>query len=169
MTHLGPEWEHVQIQQGAKGLPLAKQKWLRQALITTLNRSAAARALYGALNPRVGVLNRVSRLTNEKTYNPKHFNKWNYNPAEVNQMMNAHNCSKGGDGIFRCGRTKLSFDFASTAGNALVWRRRDENESQTGRHPHPRVASVTHQREPPQRPRPSVGRTRGQFSLVPHH
>jgi ABC-type transport system substrate-binding protein len=34
-------------------------------------------------------------------------------------MMNAHNCSKGGDGIFRCGGTKVSFDFASTSGNAL--------------------------------------------------
>ena len=119
VTHLGLQWEHIQIQQGAKGNPLAKQKWLRQALITSLNRSAAARALYGTLNPRVGVLNSVSRLTNEKTYNPKHFNKWNYNPAKVTQMMNAHNCSKGGDGIFRCGGTKVSFDFASTTGNAL--------------------------------------------------
>jgi peptide/nickel transport system substrate-binding protein len=119
VTHLGLQWEHIQIQQGAKGNPLAKQKWLRQALITSLNRSAAARALYGTLNPRVGVLNSVSRLTNEKTYNPNHFNKWNYNPAKVNQMMNAHNCSKGGDGIFRCGGTKVSFDFASTTGNAL--------------------------------------------------
>jgi ABC-type transport system substrate-binding protein len=34
-------------------------------------------------------------------------------------MMRAHNCSKGGDGIFRCGGTKVSFDFASTTGNAL--------------------------------------------------
>jgi hypothetical protein len=29
------------------------------------------------------VLNSVSRLTNERTYNPEHFNKWNYNPAKV--------------------------------------------------------------------------------------
>jgi ABC-type transport system substrate-binding protein len=119
VTHLGLQWEHIQIQQGAKGNPLAKQKWLRQALITSLNRTAAARALYGTLNPRVGVLNSVSRLTNEKGYNPKHFSKWNYSVAKVNQMMSAHNCSEGGDGIFRCGGTKVSFDFASTTGNAL--------------------------------------------------
>jgi peptide/nickel transport system substrate-binding protein len=119
VTHLGLQWEHIQIQQGAKGNPLAKQKWLRQALITSLNRTAAARALYGTLNPRVGVLNSVSRLTNEKGYNPKHFSKWNYSVAKVNQLMNAHNCSKGGDGVFRCGGTKVSFDFASTTGNAL--------------------------------------------------
>ena len=119
ITHLGLQWEHIQIQQGAKGNPLAKQKWLRQALITSLNRSAAARALYGTLNPKVGVLNSVSRLTNEKGYNRKHFSKWNYSVAKVNQTMNAHNCSKGGDGVFRCGGTKVSFDFASTTGNAL--------------------------------------------------
>jgi peptide/nickel transport system substrate-binding protein len=119
VTHLGLQWEHIEIQQGAKGNPLAKQKWLRQALITSINRSAAARALYGTLNPKVGVLNSLTRLTNEKTYNPKHFSKWNYNPAKVASMMNAHGCSKGGDGIYRCGGTKVSFDFASTTGNAL--------------------------------------------------
>ncbi|HEY6604992.1 MAG TPA: peptide ABC transporter substrate-binding protein [Gaiellaceae bacterium] len=119
VTHLGLQWEHIEIQQGAKGNPLAKQKWLRQALITSINRSAAAKALYGTLNPKVGVLNSLTRLTNEKTYNPKHFSKWNYNPAKVASMMNAHGCNKGGDGIYRCGGTKVSFDFASTTGNAL--------------------------------------------------
>jgi peptide/nickel transport system substrate-binding protein len=119
ITHLSLSWEHIEIQQGAKGNPLAKQKWLRQALITSLNRGAAAKALYGTLNPSVGVLNSLTRLTNEKTYNPKHFSKWNYNPTKVANMMRAHNCSKGGDGVFRCGGTKVSFDFASTTGNAL--------------------------------------------------
>jgi peptide/nickel transport system substrate-binding protein len=119
VSHLGLQWEHIEIQQGAKGNPLAKQKWVRQALITSLNRQSAAKALYGTLNPQVGVLNSLSRLTNEATYTPKHFSKWNYNVAKVNQIMQAHNCSKGGDGIFRCGGTKLSFDFASTSGNAL--------------------------------------------------
>ena len=119
ITHLSLSWEHIEIQQGAKGNLLAKQKWLRQALITSLNRGAAAKALYGTLNPSVGVLNSLTRLTNEKTYNPKHFSKWNYNPTKVANMMRAHNCSKGGDGVFRCGGTKVSFDFASTTGNAL--------------------------------------------------
>jgi peptide/nickel transport system substrate-binding protein len=119
ITHLSLSWEHIEIQQGTKGNPLAKQKWLRQALITSLNRSAAARALYGTLNPKVGVLNSLTRLTNEKTYNPKHFSKWNYNPTKVANIMRTHNCSKGGDGIYRCGGTKVSFDFASTTGNAL--------------------------------------------------
>jgi peptide/nickel transport system substrate-binding protein len=119
VSHLGLQWEHIEIQQGPKGNPLAKQRWARQALITALNRQSAARALYGSLNPKVGVLNSLSRLTNEPTYNPKHFSKWNYSVSKVAQIMQAHNCSKGGDGIYRCGGTKMSFDFASTTGNAL--------------------------------------------------
>ena len=119
VTHLGLQWEHIEIQQGPKGNPLAKQRWVRQALITALNRQSAAKALYGNLNPKVGVLNSLSRLTNEPTYDPKHFNKWNYSVNKVAQIMKAHNCSKGGDGFYRCGGTKMSFDFASTTGNAL--------------------------------------------------
>jgi peptide/nickel transport system substrate-binding protein len=119
ITHLGLQWEHIEIEQGAKGNPLAKQKWLRQALITSVNRAAAARALYGTLNPKVGVLNSLVRVTTHPGYTAKHFNKWNYNVNKVNSLMAAHSCSKGGDGIFRCGGTKVSFDFASTSGNAL--------------------------------------------------
>src|SRR4051812_29765552 len=49
----------------------------------------------------------------------------------------------------------------------IVSRRRDELESQTGRHPHTRVASVIYEEEL-EHPRPTgVGRTRGQFSLEP--
>jgi len=118
ISHVGLQWEHIEIQQGAKGNPLAKQIWLRQALITAVNRTAAARALYGTLNPSVGPLQSLVRLKGEKGYS-NDFAKWNYNVNKVNSMMAAHNCSKGGDGIFRCAGTKVSFDFASTSGNAL--------------------------------------------------
>jgi peptide/nickel transport system substrate-binding protein len=117
-THVGLQYEHIEIQQGAKGNPLAKQKWLRQALITGVNRTAAARALYGTLNPSVGALQSMVRLKGEKGYS-NDFGKWNYSVAKVDSLMRAHNCSKGGDGIYRCNGTKVSFDFASTSGNAL--------------------------------------------------
>jgi ABC-type transport system substrate-binding protein len=118
VSHVGLQWEHIEIQQGAKGNPLAKQTWLRQALITSLNRSAAARALYGTLNPSVTPLQSLVRLKGEAGYS-NDFAKWNFSTSKVENMMRAHNCSKGGDGIFRCSGTKVSFDFASTSGNAL--------------------------------------------------
>jgi len=117
-THVGLQFEHIEIEQGAHGNPLAKQTWLRQALITAVNRAAAAKALYGTLNPSVGPLQSLVRLKGEKGYKLD-FAKWNYNPTKVDSMMRAHNCSKGGDGIYRCNGTKVSFDFASTTGNAL--------------------------------------------------
>src|SRR5438067_2418640 len=118
VTHLGLQWEHIEIQEGAKGNPIAKQVWARQALITALNRGAAAKALYGTLNPNIKVLNSLVRLTNEPGYKPQ-FSKWDYNPNKVGTIMRAHSCTKGGDGIYTCGGQKMSFNFESTSGNAL--------------------------------------------------
>src|SRR5206468_2732453 len=117
-THVGLQYEHIEIEQGVHGNPLAKQTWLRQALITAVNRTAAAKALYGTLNPTVGALQSMVRLKGEKGY-ALDFAKWNYNPTKVENMMKAHNCAKGGDGIFSCNGTKVAFDFASTTDNAL--------------------------------------------------
>jgi peptide/nickel transport system substrate-binding protein len=117
-THIGLQYEHIEIQQGAHGNPLAKQRWLRQALITSVNRTAAAKALFGTLNPNVGALQSLVRMKGEPGYS-NDFGKWNYNTSKVDRIMRAHNCSKGADGIYRCGGTKVSFDFASTIGNAL--------------------------------------------------
>jgi peptide/nickel transport system substrate-binding protein len=118
VSHVGLQWEHVEIQQGAKGNPLAKQTWMRQALITAMNRTAAAKALYGTLNPSVGPLQSLVRLKGEAGYRSD-FAKWNYSVAKVDTLMKNHSCTKGGDGIYRCSGTKVSFDFASTSGNAL--------------------------------------------------
>src|SRR5204862_451413 len=68
VTHQSLSWEHIEIEQGSHGNPLAKQRWLRQALITAVNRSAAAHALYGTLNPSVGPLQSLVRLHGETGY-----------------------------------------------------------------------------------------------------
>jgi peptide/nickel transport system substrate-binding protein len=118
VSHVGLQFEHIEIEQGAKGNPLAKQTWMRRALMQSLNRAAAARALYGSLNPSVGPLNSLVRLKGEAGFR-NDFSAFNFNAAKVDAAMKAHNCTKGGDGIFTCNGTKVSFDFASTSGNAL--------------------------------------------------
>jgi len=118
VSHVGLQFEHIEIEQGAKGNPLAKQTWMRRALMQSLNRAAAAKALYGSLNPSVGPLNSLVRLKGEAGLR-NDFAAYNYNPAKVEAAMKAHNCTKGGDGIFTCNGTKVAFDFASTTGNAL--------------------------------------------------
>jgi peptide/nickel transport system substrate-binding protein len=118
VSHVGLQFEHIEIQQGAKGNPLAKQLWIRKALSQAINRSSAAKALYGTLNPSVGPLGSIVRLKGEAGYR-NDFAALNYAPAKVEAAMKAHNCNKGGDGIFTCSGTKVAFDFASTTGNAL--------------------------------------------------
>jgi len=118
VSHVGLQWEHIEIEQGAHGNPLAKQLWMRRALMQAFNRAAAAHALYGTLNPSVGPLQSLVRLKGEKGYS-NDFGKWDYSPAKIDAAMKAHSCSKGGDGIYTCSGTKVAFDFASTTGNAL--------------------------------------------------
>jgi peptide/nickel transport system substrate-binding protein len=118
VSHVGLQWEHIEIEQGAHGNPLAKQLWMRRALMQAFNRAAAAHALYGTLNPSVGPLQSLVRLKGEAGYS-NDFGKWNYSPTKIEAAMKAHNCTKGGDGIFTCNGTKVAFDFASTSGNAL--------------------------------------------------
>src|SRR5215831_11001047 len=118
VSHVGLQWEHIEVEQGAKGNPLSKQVWLRRALMQAFNREAAAHALYGTLNPSVGPLQSLVRLKGEAGYS-NDFGKWNYSPTRIATAMKAHNCTKGGDGIYSCNGTKVAFDFASTSGNAL--------------------------------------------------
>jgi peptide/nickel transport system substrate-binding protein len=118
VSHVGLQFEHIEIQQGAKGNPLAKQLWVRKALMESINRASAAKALYGTLNPSVGPLQSIVRLKGEAGYTNQ-FGQYNYSPAKIQTAMNAHNCNKGGDGIYTCNGTKVAFDFASTSGNAL--------------------------------------------------
>jgi len=118
VSHVGLQWEHVEIEQGAHGNPLSKQLWMRRALMQAFNRVAAAKALYGTLNPSVGPLQSLVRLKGEKGY-ANDFGKYSYSPGKIDAAMKAHNCTKGGDGIYTCNGTKMGFDFASTSGNAL--------------------------------------------------
>jgi peptide/nickel transport system substrate-binding protein len=119
VSHVGLIEENIAIEAGPNGNPLAKQRWIRQALISALDRRSVVKALYGKLNPQIKVLNSVTRLTNEPTYDPSHFAKWSYSVSRVSKLMRAHGCSKGSDGIYRCDGTKVSFNFSSTTDSPL--------------------------------------------------
>jgi peptide/nickel transport system substrate-binding protein len=117
-SSLGSTWEHIDIQQGPKGNPLAKNLWVRQALILSLDRNSVLQALFRTLNPRLQVLQNTLYFNNFPQYEA-HWNKWNYNPNRARQILESHGCRKGGDGIYSCGGTRLTFQFESTRGNKL--------------------------------------------------
>jgi peptide/nickel transport system substrate-binding protein len=108
--------EHLEIELGPKGNPLAKNRWVRQAIALSINRAETVRALFGTLNPRLVPLNNVMYLSNQRTYQ-QHWNRWNYNPAKAAKILASHGCAKGGDGFFRCNGVKLSFSLESTVAN----------------------------------------------------
>ena len=117
-SNLGTTWEHIDIQQGPKGNPLAKNLWVRQALILSIDRLSTVKALFGQLNPRLRPLNNTVFVTNHPAYK-QNWAKWTYNRTKAENILKAHNCTKAADGIYRCGGTKLSFQFESTRGNKL--------------------------------------------------
>src|SRR5438093_1514403 len=70
-SNLGTTWEHIDIQQGPKGNPLAKNLWVRQALILSLDRQSTVKALFGQLNPRLRPLNNTIFVTNHPAHKQK--------------------------------------------------------------------------------------------------
>jgi len=74
--------------------------------------------LFRSLNPSLPVLNSLVYVSNASQYKP-HFGRYTYQPAKVAQLMKAHNCTKGGDGIYSCNGQRMSYKFTTTAGNRL--------------------------------------------------
>ena len=120
-VQFGPEfsWEHIDMQQGPKGHPALRQKFVRQALIRGINRSAITSALYRTISPGLPVLQNVIFKPFESQYKPN-WKKYTYNRAAAEQLLRTNRCTKGSDGIYSCPSVgKLSFRFTSTAGNQL--------------------------------------------------
>jgi glutathione transport system substrate-binding protein len=117
-SHLGPIYEHIDIQVGPKGNPLAKFPWVRQALMMSIDRASLVKAVFSTLNPSLQPLGNVVYLNSMPAY-VDHFKTWNYNPSKAKQLIESHGCKKDNDGIYACSGTKLSFQFESTAGNQL--------------------------------------------------
>lgn len=117
-SHLGPIYEHIDIELGPSGNPLAKFAWVRQALMMSIDRASLVKAVFSTLNPSLTPLGNVIYLNNEPQY-VDHFKQWNYNPTKAKSLITSHGCTQGGDGIYSCSGTRLSFQFESTAGNQL--------------------------------------------------
>jgi ABC-type transport system substrate-binding protein len=118
-TSAGSTLEHLDINASDKSSnPLLKQRWFRQAIAYSLDRRAMVQQLFRTLNPRLQVLQNLTFTNSQKAYVPN-FKKYTRSLAKVNALFRAHNCSKGGDGIFTCGGQRASVRLGTTAGNRL--------------------------------------------------
>jgi peptide/nickel transport system substrate-binding protein len=122
----GYSYEHLDIQYGPKGAPALRAAYVRQALITGINRPQIAAALYGTIAPGLPTLQSLIFKTFEVGYQ-KNFAIYPFNQAKVISILKGKGCTGGPDkpsagnsSIFSCpGVGKLSFTFSTTAGNQL--------------------------------------------------
>lgn len=123
---IGFAWEHMDLQFGPKGHPALKQPYIRQALITGMNRQQVATALYGKIAPGLKTVHSHMFKPFESSYK-ENWRKWGFSQKKVISMLKSKGCtggpdrpSAGNDKIFSCPRVgKLSFRFVTTAGNQL--------------------------------------------------
>lgn len=124
-------WEHLDIQFGAKGHPALKKKYVRQALITGINRAQIRQALYispglVASAKELPVLQSHIFKPFEQYYEPN-WSRWSFNQRKVVSLLRAKGCTGGpsvpsasNDRVWSCpGVGKLSFRFTTTSGNQL--------------------------------------------------
>lgn len=122
----GYSYEHLDIQFGPKGASALKAPYVRQALITGINRPQIAQALYATIAPGLPTLHSNIFKTFEKGYS-KAYARYPFSQAKVISTLKGKGCtggpdkpSAGNDKIFSCpGVGKLSFRFSTTAGNQL--------------------------------------------------
>ena len=126
-TKVGYTYEHIDIEFGPKGHPALKQPYVRQALMTGMNRSQVAGALYGEISKGLPSLQSLFFKPFETAYYKKNFAARPFNQAKVITLLKGHGCtggpdkpSAGNDKIFSCPNVgKLSFRFFTTTGNQL--------------------------------------------------
>ncbi len=125
----GPEfaWEHLDFQLGAKGHPALRQPYVRQAIVTGINRGQIAAALYKEIAPGLPVLNNAIFKPFQSEYQAHKWQPFGFSQKKSIELLRAKGCTGGpatpssrNSDIYSCPNVgKLSFTFYSTAGNQL--------------------------------------------------
>jgi ABC-type transport system substrate-binding protein len=127
----GYQWEHIDFQQGAKAHPALKKAYVRQAIITGINRSQIREVLY----VKTGLVSNIKDLpvlqsNIYKPFEPQYqtpYAQWKFSQRNAIAILKKNGCTGGPDTpsssnskIFSCpGVGQLSFAFTTTSGNPL--------------------------------------------------
>jgi peptide/nickel transport system substrate-binding protein len=122
----GYSFEHLDIQMGPQGHPALKLPYIRQALVTGINRTQIAKTLYKEISPDLDPLQSLIFKPFETAYR-SHWKAWPFSQRKVIQILKGKGCtggpdrpSAGNDDIFSCPKVgKLSFRYFTTTGNQL--------------------------------------------------
>ncbi len=119
-SNAGTTIEHFDFNEQLKGgFALMRAPWVRQALAYAMDRQAVINQIYKKFNPKQQVLQNLTYGNSQKGLYQPHFGTYGYSPKKVADIMQKHNCTKGGDGIYSCNGQKMSVKIGTTAGNKL--------------------------------------------------
>ncbi len=113
--------EHIDIQQGPQGHPLLKQPWMRQALMTGINRVSLIKAIFSSYAPGQKPLNSLVYQIGPNAL--PHFKQWSFAQEKARKILAAH-CTggptkptRGNTAIWTCNGQKAEFRWFTTVGN----------------------------------------------------
>lgn len=109
---LGPVWEHIDFNHSD---PLLSQKFIRQAFAQGIDREAIVEAIVRPIAADAEPLGNTIWMNNSSNYED-HFSQYPYDPVAAEAYLTDNGCTKGSDGIYECGGRRLSFNWATTAG-----------------------------------------------------
>jgi peptide/nickel transport system substrate-binding protein len=108
--------EHLDFNVDSAAMPLLQQQWFRQAVAFALDREALPPLLFASLGLTAGVQQSLLYPSIHADYVP-HFEQYGYSAQRVTEIMEAHGCARGSDGIWSCPAGRASVKFATTTGN----------------------------------------------------
>jgi peptide/nickel transport system substrate-binding protein len=122
----GYSFEHLDIQMGPQGHPALKLPYVRQALVTGINRPQIASALYQEISPGLKPLQSLIFKPFESAYRA-HWQAWPFSQRKAISILKSKGCTGGpdrpsasNDDIFSCPAVgKLSFRYFTTTGNQI--------------------------------------------------
>jgi peptide/nickel transport system substrate-binding protein len=127
-TQVGTQftWEHVDFQLGPQGHAALKKKFVRQAILTGINRLQLRQVVYKDIAPRLPPLNNTIFKNFQPEYESHKFQPFGFSQKKAIQLLRSNGCTGGpatpslsNRDVYSCpGVGKLEFGFHSTAGNA---------------------------------------------------
>ncbi|HEU5162712.1 MAG TPA: ABC transporter substrate-binding protein, partial [Thermoanaerobaculia bacterium] len=93
----GPEfaWEHLDIQMGKGGHRALKQPYIRQALVTGINRGQIANALYREIAPGLPILNNAIFKPFQSEYQAHKWQPFGFSQKKAISLLRAKGCTGG--------------------------------------------------------------------------
>lgn len=108
----GQFWEHIDFNHAD---PLLSQRWIRDAISLGIDRQAILDSTIRPIDPAAQPLDSTVQMVNSFAYEP-HFPD-GFDPEAAEQILVDHLCEPGDDEIYVCQGQRMSFVWATTAGD----------------------------------------------------